>query len=78
MIKVRVYPGPLCSSDFLDEEGYALIEEGTTVGDLLKKLACPRIVTLAGLYTVNHRRAKQSAKLSQGDVLSILALPSGG
>ncbi len=78
MIKVRVYPGPLCTSEFLDEDGYALVEEGTTVGDLLKKLACPRIVTLAGLYTLNHRRTSVSAKLSHADVLSILALPSGG
>ncbi len=78
MIKIRVYPGPLCTSDFLDEDGCALVEEGTTVGDLLKKLACPRIVTLAGLYTLNHKRTKSSATLSQGDVLSILALPSGG
>lgn len=78
MIKVKVYPGPLSASDILDEDGYALVEEGTTVGDLLKKLECPRIVTFAGLYMVNHRRTKMGARLNDGDVLSILAFPSGG
>ncbi len=78
MIKIKVYPGPLSTSEFLDEDGYALVVEGTTVGDLLTKLGCPRIVTLAGLYTVNHRRTRPSAKLNHGDVLSILAPPSGG
>jgi len=78
MIKVKVYSGTFSTSDIVDEDGYALVEEDTTVGELLERLGCPRIVTLVGLYTVNHRRTKMDTKLKDGDVLSIMAPPSGG
>jgi molybdopterin converting factor small subunit len=78
MIKVKVYSGPLALTDIVDENGYALVDEDTTVGGLLKALGCPKLVALAGLYTLNHRRTRMDTKLSDGDVLSILAPPSGG
>jgi molybdopterin converting factor small subunit len=78
MIKIKVYPGPLATADILDEDGYVLVEEGATVGALLKELRVPKFVALVGLYTVNHRQTKTSTKMNDGDILSIIAPPSGG
>lgn len=78
MIKIKVYPGPLCNSDALDEDGFIQAEEGTTVGDLLRQIGCPKTVERAGLFTVNQRRTKTNMKLNDGDVLSIIAPVAGG
>jgi molybdopterin converting factor small subunit len=78
MIRVKVYSGTFSTSGIVDEDGYALVEEDTTVGEILKRLGCPRIVVLAGLYMVNHRRTRMDTKLKDGDVLSIMTPPSGG
>jgi hypothetical protein len=78
MMRVKVYPGPFETADILDENGYAVVDEGTTAGQLLKTLECPRVISLLGLYTVNHRRVRAGEKLHDGDVLSMLAMPSGG
>jgi hypothetical protein len=38
-MRIKVYPGPFETAGILDENGYALVHEGTTAGELLKELA---------------------------------------
>ncbi len=78
MIKIQVYPGPLCNADTLAEDGLIQVEEGTTVGDLLRQIGCPRTVERAGLFTLNHKRTKTHRKLNDGDVLSVIGPVAGG
>ncbi len=77
-IKIKVYPGPLCTADRLDEDGFILVEDGTTVGDLLRQIGCPKTVESFGLFMVNHKPAKTGLKLSDGDILSVIAPVAGG
>jgi molybdopterin converting factor small subunit len=78
MMKIKVYPGPLCATDALDEDGFIFIEDGTTVGELLRKIKCPRLIAAAGLFAVNHEQVRRNMKLSDGDTVSIIAPLAGG
>lgn len=78
MIRVRVYPGPFGKRDLLDDDGYIQVEDGSTVGDLLKILRVPKMVYRMGLYNLSYKREPLDKKLSDGDVLSFIAPLTGG
>ncbi len=78
MIKIKVYPGLLCKADALDEDGFILVEEGTTVGDLLKRIGYPVVLARGGLYMLNYQQTGTNTKLTDGDTLSIIAPLAGG
>lgn len=77
-MKVKVYPGPFCKTDVLDEDGFIEIEEGTKVGDVIKILECPLPIKILGLYMVNYKKVKLSTKLKDGDIISIITPIAGG
>lgn len=77
-MRVKVYPGPFCSTDALDEEGFIELQDGATVGDVLKRLKYPLPLKLMGLYMVNYKKAKQDTMLKDGDTISIIAPMAGG
>lgn len=77
-MKVKVYPGPFCRTDNLDEDGFMEVSEGATVGDVIKKLRCSLTVRMLGLYLVNYEKAKLDARLREGDVISIITPIAGG
>jgi molybdopterin converting factor small subunit len=77
-MKVKVYPGPFCHTDALDENGYMDVEEGAVVGDVIKKLKYSFPIRMLGLYTVNYKRASLDTRLKEGDTVSIITPIAGG
>lgn len=77
-MRIKVYTGPFCITDALDEDGFMEMQEGATVGDVLKKLKYPLPMRMMGLYMVNYKKAKQDTKLKDGDIISIIAPMAGG
>ena len=77
-MKVKVYPGPFCKTEAIDEDGFMEVEEGATVGDVIKILKCPLPIKVLGLYMVNYKKVKLSTKLKDGDIISIITLIAGG
>ena len=78
MIRVRVYPGPFGKRDLLDDDGFLQIEDGSTVGDLLRTMGIPRIVYNMGFYGLNYKKEPLDKRLSDGDILSFIAPLAGG
>ncbi len=78
MIKVRVYPGPFGKRGLLDDDGFILMPEDTTVGDLLKTMGIPRIVYNMGFYGLNYKKEPLDRRLYDGDTLSFIAPLAGG
>ncbi|MCR3956730.1 MAG: MoaD/ThiS family protein [Gudongella sp.] len=78
MISIRVYPGPFGKRDLLDDDGFLQIEDGSTVGDLLKAMGIPRIVYNMGFYGLNYKKEPLDKRLSDGDTLSFIAPLAGG
>jgi len=78
MLKIKVYPGSLCAAGALDEDGFIFVEDGTTVGELLRKIKCPKLIMAAGLFAVNYEQVKKNVRLSDGDTVSIIAPLAGG
>ncbi|KUO76596.1 MAG: hypothetical protein APF77_16880 [Clostridia bacterium BRH_c25] len=77
-MRVKVYPGPLCDTDVLDEDGFMELEEGAVVSDLLKKLKYPFPMRILKLYLVNYKKAGLNTRLKDGDIVSIIAPMAGG
>lgn len=77
-MKVKVYPGPFCRTDALDEDGFMDIEEGASVSEVIKKLNCSIPVRMLGLFMVNYKKVKLDTKLKDGDVISIITPIAGG
>lgn len=77
-MKVKVYPGPYCKTDALDEDGFIYLEEGSTLADLYKKVKYPIYLRGVGLCVVNYTKAKLDTELKDGDIVSFFAPMSGG
>ena len=77
-IKVRVYLPPYLERSQLDERGYALIEEGSTLGDLFKMLRVPFPAGAVHLCRLNYEKARLKQKLKDGDTVSFFSMISGG
>ncbi|MDF2676508.1 MAG: ThiS family [Bacillota bacterium] len=77
-MKVKVYPGPLCNTEELNSDGFLELNDKSTVNDVLKKLKYPIPLRIMGLYMVNYKPAKLSAKLKDGDIISVFTPLSGG
>ena len=78
IIKVRVYLPPYLESNQLDEQGFITIEEGSTLGDLFKKLRVPFPAGAVHLCRLNYSKASLKQKLEDGDTVSFFSLISGG
>ena len=78
MVRVRVYPGPFGKRELLDDDGYIQLENGSTVGDLLKILGIPKVVYRMEFYSLNYGKQPLDRKLSDGDILSFMAPLAGG
>ena len=77
-IRVRVYLPPYLERSQLDERGYALIEEGSTLGDLFKMLRVPFPAGAVHLCRLNYEKASLKQKLKDGDTVSFFSMISGG
>lgn len=77
-MKIKVYPGPFCNQDVLDEDGFLNLEEGSTLTDVYKKLKFPFPLRSMGLCMVNYEKVKMSTKLKDGDTVSFFTPLAGG
>lgn len=77
-MRVRVFPGPFCHTDVLDEDGFIFLEEGATLNEVYKKLKYPIPLRGVGLCTVNYKKVKSNTVLKDGDTVSFFAPLSGG
>lgn len=77
-MRVRVYPGPFCKADVLDDDGYLYLDEGATLNDVFKLLKFPFPLRMMKLCTVNYEVVKMTTKLKDGDVISFFAPLAGG
>lgn len=78
MIRVKVFPGPMIDLNELDEDGYAYLEENSTIGELLKILKIPKLLYNMGLYTLNYKKEPLDTVLKDEDVFSFISPLAGG
>ena len=78
MIRVKVFPPYGCDRSALDERSWMEVEEGSTVGDVLKIIRLSPLKAKLLLMSVNGERALLSQKLKDGDVIGFIAPVSGG
>lgn len=77
-MKVKVYPGPFCKTERLDENGFVYLDEGSTLEDLYKIIRFPLPLRGLGLCTVNYEKVKRDIKLKDGDIVSFFTPIAGG
>ena len=77
-VNVKVYAPLFGDSSILDDHGYLELPEGTTLGDLYRKLKIPLLLRNSLLCTVNYERHKSNRILVDGDIISFIAPVSGG
>lgn len=78
MIRVKVFPPYGCDRSALDERSWMELEEGSTVGDVLKIIRLSPLKAKLLLMSVNGERASLFQKLKDGDVIGFIAPVSGG
>ena len=78
MIRVKVFPPYGCDRSALDERSWMEMEEGSTVGDVLRIIRLSPLKAKLLLLSVNGERAFLSQKLKDGDVIGFIAPVSGG
>jgi molybdopterin converting factor small subunit len=78
LIKVKVYLPPYLERAQLDKDGFALIEEGSTLGDLFKMLRVPFPAGAVHLCRLNYEKVSLKQRLKDGDIVSFFSLISGG
>ena len=78
MIRVKVFPPYGCDRSALNERSWMEMEEGSTVGDVLKIIRLSPLKAKLLLLSVNGERAPLSQKLKDGDVIGFIAPVSGG
>jgi sulfur carrier protein ThiS len=76
-MKVYVYAPTAFIPGAVGEDMSMELPAGSTLGDALKKLEAPAFLRPLPLFTVNHRRARRSHTLQEGDVISFI-IPLGG
>ena len=77
-MRIKIYATQLCDPSGIDEQGYVTLNEGSTVYGLYKKLKVPFALRPFLFCYVNYERAKLTQKLNDGDVVSMVAILSGG
>lgn len=78
MVRIRVYPGPFGKRELLDDDGKIALQDGCTVGDLLKSVGIPVILYKMGFYSLNYKKEPLDKRLANGDILSFIAPLAGG
>ena len=77
-MKVKVYAPSFCNLSALDDDGYLLLQEGSTLNRVYKELTIPLPLRPFVTCYVNYKPAKLTQKLTDGDIISFLAPLSGG
>jgi molybdopterin converting factor small subunit len=77
-MKVRVFAPVFGNDACLDDSGYLELPEGARLDDVFRALKIPFPLKRLPLCLVNYKKAKLSAPLAEGDVVSFFSLVSGG
>jgi molybdopterin converting factor small subunit len=75
---VKVYLTSFGDRSALDEKNMLELDEGATLGEALKKVRIPLLVSRLGMVTVNQKRAKPSDVLQDGDSITFIGYVVGG
>ncbi|MBE7003082.1 MAG: MoaD/ThiS family protein [Ruminococcaceae bacterium] len=78
MIRVKVFPLLGCDRGALDERSWMELEDGSTVGDALRRIRMSPLKAKLLLLSVNGERAPLSRALHDGDVIGFFLPVSGG
>ncbi len=77
-MRIRVYVPPFADASIIDERGCVRMEDGSTLGDLLKRLRIPLHHLAARFCVVNYEKAGTERVLADGDTVSFFSILSGG
>ena len=77
-MRVKVYLTAFGDPSALDEENMLELEEGATLKDALKKLKILPLLGRFPIIAVNHKRAKLSTVLKDGDRITFVRYVVGG
>ena len=78
MIKIKVFdPFGLCKAR-LDEKGWLELEDGTTLGEAMKLLGLPKVISKVIMVRLNGEKQTYDTPLKDGDVIGYFSLISGG
>lgn len=78
MITIEVYAPPICNFDRIDKQGNMLIDEGTTLKEVLKIIKLPLLWRKFALVRVNSDKVSRDYIMKEADVLSIFMPVTGG
>jgi molybdopterin converting factor small subunit len=77
-VRIRVYVPAFADASAIDERGFVHMEDGSTLGDLLKRLRIPLGRIAAAFCVVNYEKSGTGRVLADGDVVSFFSILPGG
>jgi molybdopterin converting factor small subunit len=77
-MKIKVYAPGFLDFNYIDENGYMELEDGSTINEVFKKLKVPFYMKKFLIFSVNYEKASLKTRLKEGDTVSFLTPLSGG
>lgn len=77
-MRVKVYAPMFIKTVNIDDDGFVELKEGSKVKDLLRNIKIPLPLSPFLMCSVNYKRAKVSAPLKDGDIITFINIVSGG
>lgn len=78
MINIKVFdPFGLCGTK-LDEKGWLSVADETTLGEALKSLGLPTVISKIMMVRLNGEKQPYDTQLKDGDTIGYFSLISGG
>lgn len=77
-MRIKVFTPLGLADKKLDERGWLELDEGATLGDALKLLGIPRIVSKIFMVRLNSEEQPLDTPLHDGDMIGFMSLISGG
>jgi len=77
-LRVKVYLPPYLNRQNLGDDGYAHLQDGTTLKELLHMLEVPFPAAAVHFCRVNYEKAGLDTRLQDGDIVSFFSFISGG
>lgn len=78
MIRIKVFDPFGLSKGVIDEKGWMEVEAGTTLGEALKRLGLPVVISKIIMVRLNGEKMPYDTTLKDGDAIGYFSLVSGG
>lgn len=78
MIKVKVFAPFGYARKKLDEKGWMELKDGATLGDAVKELGLPSVISRIFMVRLNSEEVPFNTQLKDGDVIGYFSLIRGG